>query len=163
MGEVLLAAAVGLEPVLEDGTLDPAHGFLLGDARVGHPVEVTLEQRLLVPRSQVAICRDADVVVVRHEVEDVLLQVGPRAADAVHLFLANHLGQRYPEFGRTHGSGQGQEHFAPGGKVALVRLRSIPNYGGVEVSVVTPDEEADGAASVMSCGIRTPPPRTVSR
>ena len=55
VGEVLLAAAVGLEPVLEDGPLDPAHGFLLGDARVGHPVEVTLEQRLLVLRSQVAV------------------------------------------------------------------------------------------------------------
>ena len=78
----------------EHRRLDAPHRLVLGDARVGDAIEVPLEQALLVGRREVAVVRHALVVIVRDEVEDVLLEVGPGAADAGHLALPDHLGQR---------------------------------------------------------------------
>ena len=46
---------------------------------------MAFEERLLVGRRQIAIVRQALVVGVRHQVEDVFLEVGAGAADRVHL------------------------------------------------------------------------------
>ena len=66
---------------------------------------------------EIAIVRDALVVVVRDEIEDVFLEIGAGAADAVNLVLADHLGERKAELGGAHGAAEGDEHFAAGGEV----------------------------------------------
>ena len=86
---------VGGAPLLDHDLLDAAHRLCFRNARVGHAVEMPLEQRLFVVRRQLAIVRHALVVVVRHEVEDVFFEVGAGAADRVDLVAANHLGQRH--------------------------------------------------------------------
>ncbi len=109
VGKVPLARAVGPLPQIEQHVLHPAHRLFLGDAGVGDPVEVAVEQRLFVGPREVAVVGDADVVVVRHQIEDVLLEVGAGAADAVDLALADHLGQRQPDLGGGHGARHGAE------------------------------------------------------
>ena len=56
--------------------LDLPHRLFLGDAGVGHAVQVAVEERLVVLGAQLAESRHAHVVVVRDQVEDVLLEVG---------------------------------------------------------------------------------------
>ena len=55
---------------------------------------------------------DAHVVVVGHQVVDVLLQVGAGAGDAVDLVLADHLGQRQAQLGGAHRACQRDQHFS---------------------------------------------------
>ena len=93
MREQAFALAVGGAPFLQHDVLDPPHRFVLGDARVGDAIEVAIEQRLLVLRRQVAVLRQPLVVRLRHQVEDVLFEVGAGAADGVDLSLPDHLGQ----------------------------------------------------------------------
>ena len=57
-------------------------------------------------RRQIAVMRHALVVRVRHQVEDVLLEVGAGAADRVHLARADHLGERDAELRRAHRAGE---------------------------------------------------------
>ena len=78
MREVALAGTVRLQPLLQDGILDAPDRFLFRDARIGHPVEVAREQFVLVLRRQVAVVGHTHVVLMRHQVVDVLLQVGAR-------------------------------------------------------------------------------------
>ncbi len=54
-------------------------GFLLRNADVGDAVHSTFEERDLVFGGQIAPVRNAFVMVVRHEAEDVFLEVCPRA------------------------------------------------------------------------------------
>ncbi len=48
VGQEALSGAVGALPQLEQHVLHAAHRLLLGDAGVGDPVEVAVEQRLLI-------------------------------------------------------------------------------------------------------------------
>jgi hypothetical protein len=73
---------------------------------------VALEQRLLVGGRQVAVIRHALVVIVRDEIEDVLLEIRAGAADGVDLVLPDHFRQREAEFRRAHRAGQRHEHLA---------------------------------------------------
>ena len=93
MGEETLPLLVSGFPFLKDCRLDPAHRLHLGDAGVRHAVHVALQQTHLIGGSEVAVVGDALVVVVSDEVEDILLEVGTRAADGVHLALTDHLGK----------------------------------------------------------------------
>ena len=106
--------------------LDPAHRLLLGDARVRDAVQVPPEQRLLLGGAQLAVVRDAHVVVVRDEVEDVLLEVRARAGDGVDLVLPDHLGERQPELGGGHRAGHRQEHLAAAREKRRSRPRPRP-------------------------------------
>ena len=99
-----------------------------------------LEQRLLIGGREIAVVRHALVVIVRHEVEDVLLEVGAGAADAVHLVLADHFGERKAELGGAHRAGEGDEHLAAVGEVIDVALGRVDQRGGVEMAVVVLDE-----------------------
>ena len=98
---------------------------------------------LLILGAQLAIVREAHVVIVRHQVEDVLLQVGAGAADGVNLPLADHLGERQAEFGRAHGAGQRHEHLPAVVEVAPVSIGRVDERHGVEVPVMVMDEFAD--------------------
>ena len=102
-----------------------------------------VEQRLLVLGGQVAVVRHALVVVVRHEVEDVLLEIGAGAADGVDLVLADHLGEREAELGGAHGAGERHQHLAALLEVAPVGVGRVDERRGVEVPVMVMDEFAD--------------------
>ena len=132
--------AVVLHPPVQHRGLDPPHRLVLGNARVGDAIQVPIEQRLFVGRREVAIVRHPHVVIVRHEVEDVFLEVGAGAADAGHLVLPDHLGERAPEFGRAHRAGERHEHRAAGVEVGAVGIGRVLEGRGVEVAVVTIDE-----------------------
>ena len=51
------------------------------------------QQRFLVGWRQIAVMRDADVVVMRDQIEHVFLEVRAGAADGVDFLLADHFGQ----------------------------------------------------------------------
>ena len=101
------------------------------------------QQLLLVLGGQLAVVRDAHVVIVGHQVEDVLLEVGAGAADGVHLVLADHLGERQAELGRAHGAGERHQHLAALVEVAHVGIGRVHERRGVEMPVVVMDEFAD--------------------
>ena len=70
------------------------------------------------------------------EVEDVFLKIGPSAADAVNLVLANHFGQRDAKFRGAHGPSQCDEHLAARREKLVVTQRGVDQRGRVEVPVV---------------------------
>ncbi len=140
MREQALAARVGSLPLLEHHGLDAPHRLVFRDTRVRHAVEVTVEQQLLVLRRQVAVARQPLVVRVRHEVEDVFLEVGAGAADGVHLSLANHLGERDSQLRRAHRACERHHHRSTRLEVGDVGERGVVERRGVEVAVVALDE-----------------------
>ncbi len=110
--KVALLFLVGSDPFLEHRGLDAAHGFHFGNAGVGHAIHVAVEQRLLVAGREIAVVRNALVVIVRDEVEDVFFQIRAGAADGVDLVLTNHLGERATDLGGAHRTGDRDEHLA---------------------------------------------------
>ena len=144
--EKALARLVGADPFGQHGGLDPAHRFHLGDAGIGDAIHVALEQRFLVGGREVAVVGHALVVIVRDEIEDVLLEVRAGAADGGDLVLPDHFRERETELGGAHRAGQGHEHLAAAGEVGLVALGRINERGGIEMTVVMRDEIADGRA-----------------
>ncbi len=139
-GKIALGSAVGAAPEFEQDVLHGPHRLFLGDAGVGDPVELPIEQRLLVIGCEIAVVGHPNIVVVGDQVEDVLLEVGAGAADGVHLALPDHLGERQTELCGGHGAGHGEEHLAAGSEVLLVGGSGIDQGGGVEVAVVVGDE-----------------------
>ncbi len=142
--EEALAGLVGADPLLEHLVLDAAHGLHLGDAGVGDAVHVAGEQLGFVGGGEVAVVGHALVKVVSDEVEDVFLEIGAGAADAVNLVLADHLGEREAELGGAHGAADGDEHFAAGGEVLVVAFGRVNQRGGVEMAIVVLDKRGNG-------------------
>lgn len=108
--EEAFALRVGVHPFFEDDIFDAAHGFHFGNAGVGDAVHVALQEGLFVGGSEVAVVRDALVEIVRHEVEDVFLEICPSANNAVDFSLANHFGERNAQFRCAHGASECHEH-----------------------------------------------------
>ena len=104
------------------------------------------EQRLLVSRGEVAVMRDALVVIVGHEIEDVLFQIRSRTGNDTDLVLPDHFGEGKTEFARAHGAGEGNEHFAAAVDQLAVAVGRVDQCGGVEVAVMVADEGGDGLA-----------------
>ncbi len=158
MREIGFALLFGAPPFIEQGTFQRPDGLLFGNACVGNAVEVPHHELLLILGAQLAVLREvpavmvllqlerqALVVLVRHQVEDVLLQVGAGAADGVNFPLANHLGERQAEFGSAHGAGQRHEHLSAMVEVVLVSMGRLFKHRGVEMPVVVMDKFADVA------------------
>jgi hypothetical protein len=141
--EKALAGLVGPHPFLEHRLFNPAHRFHLGNAGIGYAIHVAIEQALLVGRGEIAVIRHALVVVMRDEIENVLLQIGARAADGGDLVLPNHFRERQPELRRAHRAGQRNEHLAAFRQMRLVAFGGIHQSGGVEMTVMMGDEIAD--------------------
>ena len=152
MGQLAIARLGGGAPSFDQRTLDAPERLLLGDARVGDAVEPALEQLDLLLRAQVAVVGDADVVLVRDEVEEVLLEVGAGAADRVDLVAPDHLGQRPPELAGGHGPGQRDEHPPAPREVLLVAAGGVDRRGCVEVAVVLEHEVADVHGRLREAG-----------
>ena len=145
MREELLARLVGALPLVEHGALDAADGLVLRDAGVGDAVQVLVEQLLLLLRREMPVVRNAHVMIVRDEVEDVLLEIRARAADRVDLAAADHLGERQAELGRAHGAGERDEHLAAAVDVLHVGIGGVDEGGAVEMPIVVADEIRDRA------------------
>jgi len=102
------------------------------------------EQRGFVLGCEIAVVGNAFVVVVRHQVENVFLQVRAGAADAVDFVLANHLRQRNAEFSRTHGAGDGHEHLAARIEQLFVIFGRVDQGRRIEMAIVQLDKRRDG-------------------
>ena len=76
-------------PTLQQAALDVAHDRL-GDARIGDPIHPALVQRLLVISGQIPPRLDDLVILAGHEVENILLQIGARTRNRVHLTRPYH-------------------------------------------------------------------------
>ena len=138
-------------PLFEHDVLDAPHRLVLGDAGVGHAVELTLEQLLLVLRRQIAVTRQPLVMGMRDEIEDVFFEVGARAADGVHLALADHLRERDAQLGRAHRSRQRHHHRTARLEVRDVGERGVVERRGVEVAIVPFDERRDRTQTFAVC------------
>ena len=144
--EIALARGIGGHPFLEDGFLEPPHGLHFGDASVGHAIHVTIEQGLFVSGREIAIVRNAFVVVVGHQIEDVLFEIGAGAGNDGDFVAADHFGEGEPEFPGAHRPGERDEHFAAVVDELAVTVGRIDQRGGVEVAIVVADEIGDGFA-----------------
>ena len=85
--------------------LEDSKRLFLGNAGVGDAVQPRGFEFLLILRAQVAPIRDAPVMLVGDQVENVFFQVRPRAGDRVDLVPPDHLRQGTAQFGRGHGPG----------------------------------------------------------
>ena len=95
----------------QHGRFDPPHRLSLGDARVRDAIHVTIQQRLLVFGSELPVMRHLFVMIVRDEIEDVLLEIRAGATDRMDLVAADHLRERHPDLGGRHRAGDGHKHF----------------------------------------------------
>ena len=102
-----------------------------------------IEELFLIFGAELAIVREALVVIVRDQVENVFFEVGAGPADRVNLLLADHLGERQTEFGRAHRAGQRHEHLPALVEVAPVSIGRVDERPGVEVPVMVTNEFAD--------------------
>ena len=99
-----------------------------------------LEQGLLIGLGQVPVMGDPYIVIVRHQVEDILFQVGASAGDGMDVACTDHLGQGKPQLGGAHGSGQRDHHLAAAGKMIHVSLGGVDKRRSIEVPVMVFDE-----------------------
>jgi len=135
-----LLPSVGGEPLLQHDALDAPHRFLLGNAGVRDAVEMPIEQCLLVARREITVVRNALVVCVCDQVEEVFLEIGAGAADGVHFLLPDHFRERDAELGRAHRATQGDQHLPARVDMTAVRVRGVNERRGVEMAEMTIDE-----------------------
>ena len=144
----MLAFLIGTRPFLDHRRFYTADGLMLGDAGVGDAVQVAREQGVLVGGREVAVLRDADVVLVGDEVEHILLEIGAGAADPMDLAGADHLRQRQPDLGRAHRPGERHQHLAAALEVGAVGARGVHERRPIEVAEVVAHKARDGLAVV---------------
>ena len=94
---------------------------------------------------------DADVVIVRYEVVNVLFKVRTRAANRVHFVLANHLGEREAELRRAHRAGESDKHLPAARQMRVVRFGGIHHYRRIEMAVMVFDEIGNGTVRLFFC------------
>ena len=121
-------------------SLQAAERLFLRNAGIRHAVHMIFEQVPLVLRRQVAVVRHALVMRVGHQVHDILLQVGARAGDNLHLVPADHLGERDAQLGRAHRTAQRNHHLAAGVDMGFVSFRGVDQGRRVEMAVVMRDK-----------------------
>src|ERR1700691_4201218 len=90
-----------------------------------------------------AVLRNALVMIVRDEIVKVLFQVRAGATNAVNFILANHLGERKPQLGRTHRACERDEHASAAGEMVNISLRGVNHSGRVEMAVVMFQKRSD--------------------
>ena len=140
MREKTLSLGIGSHPFLENHILNTAHGFHFRNAGIRDAIHVAGEQLLLIGRSEVSIVRNALVKIMRHQIEDVLLQVRSRANDAMNFSLTNHLREGNSQLSRAHGPGKRHEHDSALIQMAGISLCGILECCGVEMAIVEIDE-----------------------
>jgi len=138
--EEALVALLGILPYFEDVVLYFAEGFFFGDAGVGDTVEAFFEEFVFLFGGEIAVVGHTAVVGVGHQVHDVFFEVCACAGDNLHFVVADHFGQRDPQFGGAHGPCDGDKHFAAFEEVGFVALCGINEGGRVEMTVMVADE-----------------------
>ena len=76
----------------------------------------------------------------RHDIEDILLQIGSCANDAVDFSLANHLGEGNAQLRGAHGACKCHKHNAALIQMAGVGFSGILESSSIKVAVVKVDE-----------------------
>ena len=127
--------------------LDGPNGRLFGNANIGDPVQLTLEEVHFVGGSKVLVVWDLDVSITSDEVEDILLQVGAGAGDGGDVPGPDHVGQGTPDFGGTHRTGQGQKNTSTLSEVVDQRRRGTGDGSCVEVAVMLVNKGSNGHGS----------------
>src|SRR5580700_7000830 len=94
-----------------------------------------------------AVLGDALVMIVRHEIVKIFLKIRAGAANSMHFILANHLGERKSQLGRTHRACERDEHASAAGEVVNVSLRGVNYCGGIEMTVVMFQKRGDRACN----------------
>ena len=136
MWEIALTGRFGIFPDLHDVVLDLPERFLFRNAGIRYAVQAFLQQFPLFLGRKVAPVRDPLVVRVRHQVHDILFQVGTRAGDDVYLTCADDLRQGNTQFSGTHGTSEGDHHLATFSQVCLITFCCIHHRSRVEVTIV---------------------------
>jgi hypothetical protein len=108
---------------------------------------VLIQELLLVFLREIAPVRDTLIVVVGHEVINILLEVRAGAADGVHFILTDHFSEGEAELGGAHGAGEGHQHFTTLIQMLIIAVGGIFQRGRVEVAVVVVDKLRNGALS----------------
>ena len=160
------AGALGRLPFGEQRAFDAPERLFLGDAGVGDAVEVAAQQRFLVRGAELPVMRQALVVLVRHQVEDVFLEIRAGAGNGVHIALADHRGERQAELRGAHGAGERHQHAPALVDVLPVGLGGVTQRRRVEVAEMAVDEVANGAHGAGTCWVRqwnAPRPTTRAR
>jgi hypothetical protein len=99
-----------------------------------------VEQRLLVGGREVAVVRDALIVIVRDEIEDILFEVRAGAADGVDFPHADHLRERDAQLRGAHRPSDSHEHHAATVEMRTVASRRVFERGGIKMAKVPRDE-----------------------
>ena len=141
---------LGSLPLTQNNMLETPECFFLRDAGVGDPVEVFIEEGLLLLGSKVAPVWYAAIMIVSDEIVEILLEVRSRAAYRMDLARSNHLGKRDSKLGRAHGPRHRKKHATAGIEMVPPTPRGI-HYGCcIEVAVVPLDESGDFSGHVVS-------------
>ena len=140
MREKTLSLGIGGHPFLENHILNTAHGFHFRNAGIRNAIHVACKQSLLISRSKVAVVRNALVKIMRHQIEDVLLEVRSRANDAMDFSLTNHLREGNSQLSRAHCPGKRHEHDSALIQMAGISLGGILERCGVKMTIVEIDE-----------------------
>ena len=140
--EVPTSFGFRLDPQVDHHPFQAAESLFFRNAGVRDSVHATIQQVLFFLRREVAVVGHACVVRVRHEVHDVLFQVGAGARNRVNLVLANHFRQAFPKLGRAHRSSERDHHLATCRQVCFVAFGCVFHDRRVEVVVVARHEGA---------------------
>ena len=89
--EESLTCCLHLIPDVNEVLLKAAECLLFRNAGVSHAIVVIVKKFLFLCRCEVSIMRNPVIVVVCHEVHDVLFEVVGRAGNNLNLVLTNHL------------------------------------------------------------------------
>jgi len=123
----------GLGPQRGNAMLDLTHDAF-GNAGIRHPIESRVVELLFGFRGEIPILGHHLVFIVIEEIEQILFQIGGRAADGVDFVLTDHLGQGNAQLAGAHGSGHGEKHLAALGEQIVPGLGRVQGFAGVEVA-----------------------------
>ena len=127
-------------PDFHEVVFETAECLFFRDTCIGHPVHVVVQKFFLLLRGEITVVRNPVVVVVSHQVHDILFKVVCRARNDVNLVLTDHFRQGKSEFCRTHGACHGQHHLSTLVDVFVVSLCSIYESCGVEMTIMVCNE-----------------------
>ena len=112
--------------------------------RYPDPVEMFVEQCLLLVGSEVPPVRDAPVMIVRDEIVEILLEVRSGAANCVDLVLADHFREREADLGSAHGPTHGEKQPPARVEQGLPTACRIEYGSGIEMPKVAFEILGDG-------------------
>src|SRR5690606_28588193 len=109
------------------------------------------EQIALILRTEVAVVRDTEIMVVGNEIENIFLQISACAGDDLHFVLPDHLSKRKPQLSRTHSAGKRNHHVMAIVELIDIAFGGINQTGGIKMPVVVEDEIRNRLVTHINC------------